>query len=264
MRVTRSDLERVAVPLLARMTTCVERAMEASELVDGVEEVVLVGGATRMPCVRDALWKVTGGIEQCVSLNPEHAVAEGAAISAALATGADPERLRDLLMLDALPRAIGLRDANGGVVVMLPRHTRLPAEHSEEFATATDDQEGVTVEVVEGEPEAGAGEVLELGSFNFPVHRPKGAQAGERRVKVTFSASEDGVVKVTGDPLGEDGEVVPPAQRDASARAKVTTAILLIYMVVLFVLYIAVKILLFQDTRLATHYGIDDAPREEL
>lgn len=257
-------MERAAAPLLARLATCVERAMEATELADGVEEVVLVGGATRMPCVREALSRVTGGIKQCVSLNPEHAVAEGAAISAALATGADPERLRDLLMLDALPRAIGLRDANDGVVVMLPRHMRLPAEHSEDFATAADGQEGVTVEVVEGEPGTGAGEVLELGSFNFPVHRPKGARAGERKVRVTFTASEDGVVKVTGDPLGEDGEVVPPAQRDASAHAKVTTAILIFYMAVLFALYIAAKVLLFHDTRLATHYGIDDSDGGEL
>lgn len=188
-----------------------------------------MGGSTRIPLLRRMLSERFGGKELCTGINPDEAVAQGAAIHAAVLTGADPVVLQDILMMDRIPLSIGLQDADGRFVRILPRHaclirrymsifkltlylfsfvirnTPIPAVHKMEFHTFADNQPAITVKVFEGENEMAVDNVY-LGEFDFPIRDYKGKKKGERRMEVSFQLNSDGLLKVTADTLD-----VPPS-----------------------------------------------------
>ena len=212
-----------------------------------VDEVVLVGGATRMPCVRRALRALFARAgararvrELCTAVHPDRAVAEGAAIQAAVLAGVDPEHLRDVLMFDVLPLSIGLECADGAFEVLIPRNTRLPCEARRTFRTFEDGQPGITVEVYEGE-HAVAAENKWMGYFNFPVPGGRSAKAGEKAMDVTVRMSASGILAVDAAPSG--GWDVHDARECARGgwHARWSYVLLCAYCVLLFALFLWAK-----------------------
>ncbi|RLN47864.1 hypothetical protein BBJ28_00018831 [Nothophytophthora sp. Chile5] len=187
-----------------------------------VDEVILVGGSTRIPILRSKVseafhgkvcdrqfWLepevisdscfVHGAVsafqELCMSVNADEVVCEGAAIQAAILSGMDQRVFRDVLMMDVLPLPIGLETADGGMEVILPRNARIPTSVTKYFQTYEDDQRGLTVEVYEGEHEV-AKENDHICYFNFALPRSKIAKAGELAHPVTFTMNASGVLQV--------------------------------------------------------------------
>ncbi|RLN95571.1 hypothetical protein BBJ28_00011429 [Nothophytophthora sp. Chile5] len=160
-----------------------------------VDEVILVGGSTRIPILRSKISEAFHGKELCISVNADEVVCEGAAIQAAILSGMDQRVFRDVLMMDVLPLPIGLETADGGMEVILPRNARIPTSVTKYFQTYEDDQPGLTVEVYEGEHEV-AKENDHICYFNFALPHNKIAKAGELAHPVTFTMNASGVLQV--------------------------------------------------------------------
>ena len=161
-----------------------------------VDEVIPVGGATRMPLLRTMLEEMFVGTELCTSMNPDEVVAEGAAVRAAVLCGVEDEILKDVLMLDVVPQAFGLGAADGTFETLIERNSRIPAKATRTFRTFEDGQRGVTVDVYEGEAATVDGN-RKLGSFDFFIPREDRGKAGEVEVEVTFSFDESGLLRVS-------------------------------------------------------------------
>ena len=163
---------------------------------DNIDEIVLVGGCTRMPLIREKVQTMFPGKILCTSINPDQVVAEGAAIRAAMISGVDHELLRDVLMMDVLPSSIGVEVANGSFVPLLKRLSKIPCKATKLFRTFEDNQPGVTVRIFEGEDER-AENNHKMGEFNFFIPYADRGKAGEVAVEVTFCMTEGGIIQVT-------------------------------------------------------------------
>ena len=189
MTITRSQFERMTDKLVERCKIPVLKALEDAKLkASQVDEVVLVGGSTRMPRIQEMVKEIFGR-EPHKGVNPDEVVAVGAAIQGAVLTG----EVKDLLLLDVTPLSLGLETKGGVMTVLVPRNTTIPTEKKETFTTAEDNQSAVTIKVYQGERPMASDNRL-LGEFNLEGIPP--ARMGVPQIEVAFNLDANGILSV--------------------------------------------------------------------
>ncbi|MFD1049871.1 Hsp70 family protein, partial [Kibdelosporangium lantanae] len=189
--VMRSTFEEITRDLVERTMGPVKQAMaDAKVSANDIDEVILVGGSTRIPAVQNLVRRLTGGKDPNMSVNPDEVVAMGAAIQAGVLKG----DVSDVLLLDVTPLSLGVETRGGVMTRIIERNTTIPARRNEVFSTAEDNQSAVDVVVLQGERERAADNRV-LGRFQLTDIRP--ARRGEPQVDVTFDVDANGIVNVT-------------------------------------------------------------------
>ncbi|MGH3775300.1 MAG: molecular chaperone DnaK [Pseudonocardiaceae bacterium] len=189
--ITRSKFEQFTADLVERTMDPVKQAMgDAKISANDIDEVILVGGSTRIPAVQNLVRRLTGGKDPNMSVNPDEVVAVGAAIQAGVLKG----DVSDVLLLDVTPLSLGVETRGGVMTKIIERNTTIPARRSEVFSTAEDNQSAVDVVVLQGERERAADNRV-LGRFRLENIRP--APRGEPQIEVIFDIDANGIVNVT-------------------------------------------------------------------
>ena len=196
---SRSQLERMITPLVERSIGPCRQAMEDSRLkISEIDEVILVGGSTRIPLVQKMV-KEFFNREPHKGVNPDEVVAVGAAIQAAVLTG----EVSDVLLLDVTPLSLGIETLGGIMTRLIERNTTIPTKKNEIFSTAADNQTAVSIHVLQGEREL-ANDNRTLGRFDLIGIPP--APRGVPQIEVTFDIDANGIVNVSAKDLGTGKE----------------------------------------------------------
>jgi molecular chaperone DnaK len=189
MRLSRAKLEQMMMPLIERTMEPVKKALEdAKKTPKDIAEVVLVGGSTRIPLVKETVKKFFGK-EPHQGVNPDEVVAIGAGVQAGVLSGA----VKDMVLLDVTPLSLGVETLGGVMTVMIPRNTTIPTQKKEIFSTATDNQPSVEVHVLQGE-RTEARYNRTLGKFHLEGILP--APRGVPKIEVTFDIDANGILSV--------------------------------------------------------------------
>ncbi len=228
MTITRSDFEKMVDHLIERCRNPVESALRDAKLKPtDIDEVVLVGGSTRVPKVQDFVKKIFQGKEPHKGVNPDEVVSIGAAIQGGIITG----EVTDVVLMDVSPLSLGLETEGGVLTVLVERNTTIPTTKKETFSTAADNQRAVTVSVYQGERPMAKDNRL-LGQFN--LEDIPSAPRGVPKIEVAFDIDVNGILKVSAKDLGTgkeqsvrientgglSKEEIEKMKRDAEAHAK--------------------------------------------
>lgn len=199
MNITRADFEKLVDDLIERVRGPVLQAMKDAKMQPGdIDEVVLVGGSTRIPKVQEVVKEIFGK-DPHKGVNPDEVVAIGAAIQGGVLSG----EVQDILLLDVTPLSLGIETLGGVMTKLVERNTTIPAERKQVFSTADDNQTAVTVRVFQGEREMCADNRL-LGQFNLEGIPP--APRGVPQVEVKFDLDANGILNVAAKDLGTGKE----------------------------------------------------------
>ena len=197
---TRAKFQDLTRTLMNRTERPVQASMSDARLnPNDINEVILVGGSTRMPAVIDVVKRLFNGKEPNKSVNPDEAVAIGAAIQGAILAG----DVKDVLLLDVTPLSLGIETLGGVMTTLIPRNTTIPTTKSQVFSTAADNQPAVDIGVYQGERQMARDNKL-LGNFQLTGIKP--ARRGQPRIEVTFNIDANGIVNVKAKDLDTNKE----------------------------------------------------------